>query len=176
MLTPIIQNGNTVYKCDCCDKVYENIPLCFGAAVPDLYNVIPEEERATRVEMNKSLCIIDEKYFLHRGLLTIPIIDNDNDNLVFDIWTTISEKDFERRMELWEDPNRMNEPPYCGWLNSYIPTYGNTINIKTIAVEQELGSVPDILVMEEGHPLAADQRTGITMDKALDIVSQILHK
>lgn len=172
-LVPDKQNGKTVYKCTCCGKVYEQLPLCFGAEVPDLYDIIPEAERASRIEMNKSLCIVDKKYFLHRGRLTIPIINND-DRLIFDIWTTISEADFAKRMNLWEDAKRVDEPPYAGWLNSYIPTYGNTINIRTIAVEQVVGCIPDVLVMEEGHPLAADQRNGITLDKALEIVSYIL--
>lgn len=79
-------------------------------------------------------------------------------------------------MDFWEDPLRVNEEPYFGWLNTNIPTYGNTINLKMIAIEQEVGYIPDIMVTEENHPLKLDQERGISMDKALDIVHKILHE
>lgn len=27
-------------------------------------------------------------------------------------------------MDLWEEPNRINEEPYFGWLQTKVPTYG----------------------------------------------------
>ena len=173
-LIPIVQDNKTIYKCSCCNTVYENMPLCFGAEVPSFYNSIPAAERKKRVELEKSLCVIDQKHFFHRGSLIIPIIDNEDD-LIFDVWTSISQDNFCKRMDLWNDPDRIKEEPYFGWLNTHILTYGNTLNIKCIAIEQELGCIPDIVVTEENHPLTIDQQNGITMDKALDIVSEILH-
>lgn len=163
----------TVYQCSCCGEEYSELPFCFGSEVPAYYFSIPPEERERRVEKNESLCVIDETHFFHRGRLTIPIHDNDQD-LFFDIWTSISEVNFKRRNELWNDPQRVNESPYFGWLQAEVPTYGDTINIKCIAIENEVGFIPSIQIIEEDHPLKTDQENGITFEKALEIVGFIL--
>lgn len=167
-------NGKKVYKCSCCEMVYDELPLCFGNNEPDYYWSIPENERETRIELKESLCVIDEHYF-HRGILTIPITDHDED-LVFNVWTTISEDNFQKRNKLWRKAKRIKEQPYFGWLQTQIPTYGNTINIKTRAFEQKVGYIPKIEVIEENHPLTIDQSNGITFEKAKEIVWKILHE
>jgi hypothetical protein len=163
----------TGYTCSCCGKVYDEVPLCFGSQYPDYYFSVPLEERSQRIDMQQSLCVIDNEHCFHRGRITIPIIDY-TENLVFDIWTSISADNFNIRVGLWEDPKRVEHEPYFGWLQSIVPTYGNTINIKTIAVEQTLGLIPEIKVIEEGHPLQVDQEKGISFKKALEIVDNIM--
>ena len=150
------------------------MPLCFGGQYPDYYFEVPPEEREQRIELTESLCIIDEHFF-HRGRIIIPITDH-TDDLVFNVWTTISEQNFKKRNELWDDPARINEEPYFGWLQTIVPTYGNTISIKTIACEQEVGLIPLIKVIEEDHPLAIDQVNGITLKDATEKVKLILEE
>ncbi|MBV6880836.1 DUF2199 domain-containing protein [Epilithonimonas ginsengisoli] len=161
------------YKCSCCGKVYDELPLCFGSDYPNYYFSIPSDERETRIELKESLCVVDEKCFFHRGRLTIPIIDY-NENLIFNVWTSISEDNFGKRMDLWENPNRVNEEPYFGWLQTNVSTYGETLNIKTIAIEQNVGLIPEIKSIEEGHLLTIDQENGITYKRAVEIVDEIM--
>lgn len=92
----------------------------------------------------------------------------------FNVWTTICAANFEKRVECWNDETRIENDPYFGWLQTYVPTYGNTINIKTTAVEQVPGLIPEIKVIEEGHKLKADQENGITYKQATAIVDEIL--
>lgn len=163
------------YKCSCCGQVYETLPLCFGADFPDYYFSIPPNERAERIELQQSLCVVDKEHFFHRGRLTIPLIDY-SENLIFNVWTSVSEDNFGIRMDLWEDPKRVNQVPYFGWLQTIVPNYGNTLNIKIIAIEQAVGLIPEIKVIEENHPLAIDQGNGITYKKALGMVDKILRE
>lgn len=79
-------------------------------------------------------------------------------------------------MDVWDDPKRVDQEPYFGWLQNLIPTYGDTVNIKTIAIEQEPGNIPVIIVIEEAHPLKTDQENGISYSKAVHIVETILRK
>jgi hypothetical protein len=167
-------DGKTVYKCPCCEAVYDRLPLCFGNDRPDYYWSIPVAERDNRIELKESLCVIDEHYF-HRGRLTIPIIDH-NEDLVFNVWTTISEENFRKRNELWRKAKRVKEPPYFGWLQTQISIYGNTINLKTRAIEQKVGYIPAIEVIEDNHSLTIDQINGITFERANEIVWRILHE
>ncbi|MBN9299894.1 MAG: DUF2199 domain-containing protein [Filimonas sp.] len=167
------KKDNTSFTCACCGKVYDIIPLCFGSDFPEYYFSIPPNEREDRIELLQSLCVVDEEHFFHRGRLTIPIIDHTED-LIFNVWTSISKSNYDIRVNLWEDPKRIEQKPYFGWLQTIVPQYGETINIKTIAQEQEVGLIPKIISIEEDHPLTIDQENGITYTKALQIVTSIL--
>jgi hypothetical protein len=174
-LALIIQKTDegTIYKCSCCGQEYDELPLTFGNAFPDYYFSVPSDEREKRIEKQESLCVVDGGHFFHRGRLTIPIKDFDQD-LIFNVWTSISEDNFRKRNDLWENPQRVNEKPYFGWLQTIIPTYGDTLNLKTVALENEVGLIPTINMIENEHPLTVDQEKGITFDRAMEIVGFIL--
>lgn len=165
--------GQISYRCSCCGNEYENLPLTFGTEYPAYYYTVPEEERESRVEKTESLCVIDEEHFFVRGRLTIPIIDHEED-FIFNVWTTLSEENFIRTNELWNDVDRVNELPYFGWLQTYVPTYGDTLNLKTNVITQEVGVIPKIEVIEENNQLAVDQKNGITLNRALEIAIGII--
>lgn len=133
---------------------FDEMPLCFGDEYPDYYFSVPPEERDNRIELHESLCIVDDHYF-HRRRLIIPIIDH-AENLIFNVWTSISKENFELRNEIWNEPNRTGHGPYFGWLQTVVPTYGDTLNIKIIALENEAGLIPTIEVIEDFHPLRTD--------------------
>ena len=111
--------------------------------------------------------------FFHRVRIEIPII-NYKENLNFDIWTSISEENFIKRNEDWENANRINNEPYFGWLQNEIPTYKNTLNLKTISKENEPGIIPNAEILEENNQLQVDQQNGITLEKAIEIAQKIL--
>ncbi|KRT16538.1 hypothetical protein ASU31_10275 [Pedobacter ginsenosidimutans] len=161
------------YTCSCCGQVYHELPLCFGSDYPDYYFSVPPNEIAERIEINESWCVVDKQHFFHRGRITIPVLDY-SENLIFNVWSSISPDNFNKRMELWKAPDRITQEPYFGWLQTIVPTYGDTLNIKTIAVEQQVGLIPEIKLIEEGHRLTFDQENGITYKKAVEIVDQIM--
>ena len=79
-------------------------------------------------------------------------------------------------MDFWENEKRTENDPYFGWLQTQVPGYGETLNIKTIANEKGLGIIPEIKIIEENHQLKIDQENGITFEKAKKIVLEILKK
>jgi hypothetical protein len=167
------KNKKFSYKCACCGQVYNEMPVCFGSDYPDYYFSVPPDERATRIELAESLCAVDKEHFFQRGRITIPIHGH-KEGLVFDVWTSISRENFEIRNSMWKDPERVQNTPYFGWLQTVVPTYRDTLNLKTIAREQEVGLIPNIELIEEGHPLTLDQRNGISFDAAAHKVASIL--
>ncbi len=167
------KDKKSTFECESCETKYDEIPLCFGSDFPDYYYTVPPNEIKKRVELEKSLCVVDKTHFFHRGRITIPIVDFDKD-LYFDIWTSISRENFEIRMDCWDSTNRKDYGPYFGWVQNQIPTYENTINIKSKAIEQEVGIIPEIKITEVNHQLAIDQKNGITYQKAKEIVEFIL--
>jgi len=159
------------FTCSCCGKVQE-LALCFGSEYPEYYFSVPLQERESRIERTESLCVVDGNHFFHRGRIPIPITDYHED-LIFNVWTSISKGNFEIRNDLWNDPSRIEHQPYFGWLQTNIPTYGNTLNIKTLARENEVGLIPNVEVIEDGHQLTLDQKNGINFETALNKVQQI---
>ncbi|WP_439695719.1 DUF2199 domain-containing protein [Mucilaginibacter sp. AW1-7] len=164
--------GSTQFTCSCCGKVYSEIPLCFDSDYPAYYFNVPENEVKERVEMAENLCVIDNYYF-HKGELMIPINDHPKD-LIFNVWLTITKENFEIRNTLWNDPERLKQEPYFGFLHNIVPTYDNTLGIKALACENNVGFTPDIVVVEENHPLRIDQLNGITLHEAVEKVQAIL--
>lgn len=163
------------FTCATCGNYHDELPLCFGAAAPDYYYSIPPEERKTRVEMSADWCVVDDEHFFIRGRIEILIIDH-TEPLVWNAWTSLSESNFIRSQEMWHDPLRVAEAPYFGWLQTVIPGYDNTLNIKTWVHTQAVGIAPQIEVFEEAHPLMLDQQNGITLAHAQQIVEGILHE
>jgi hypothetical protein len=174
-LAIINKEGKVNYKCSCCGQIFDELPLCFGAEYPDFYWSVPEEQRASRVELTDSLCVIDEQHFFVRGRLTIPINDYSED-LVWNVWSSVSEENFLRTNDLLTVPSRITEPPYFGWFQSVIPTYENTVNIKCIIHTQPVGLIPNIEIIEHEHTLQVDQANGIQLEKALNIADVIIRR
>ncbi len=166
-------DGLEIYKCSCCGKEFKQLPFCIGAEYPDYYFSIPEDEIENRVHFTKDLCVIDDEYFFIRGRISIPIIGHSKD-FAFDIWTTLSEASFRRVEDMWNNPERINEPPYFGWLNTHIPTYDCSQSIKTNVHTTSLGFIPQIEIIEENHQLKIDQQNGITLEKAFDILKVVM--
>lgn len=162
------------FVCNCCGILYDEMPLCFGSDFPDFYFSILPEERESRVEITDSLCVIGEHFF-HRGRLSIPIV-NYPDPLEFNVWTTISQDNFILRNDLWNDPHRVAQRPYFGWLQTQIYPYQDTLNIRTVAHEQPVGYIPIIEVIAEDHQLFYDQQNGITLSDATERVQILLAK
>jgi hypothetical protein len=162
------------FACSTCGQYHNELPLCFGAEKPDFYYSVPPEERAARVELSRDWCVVDETHFFIRGRIEIPIIDY-HESLVWNVWTSLSEESFRGTMDAWNDPKRVLKGPYFGWLQTIVPSYENTLNIKTWVHAQPVGHIPQVEVFEEGHALTLDQQVGITLAQAKQIVEALLH-
>jgi hypothetical protein len=173
MLLPEHKNGKTIYRCSCCNRLYDEVPLYFSQAEPYDYWLIPSNERLNRIQLTDELCAIDFTSFFHKVQIAIPIIDFDK-SLIFEVWATLSEDNFNKRRKLWNNPKRNNSKPYFGLLRSAIPCYPNTLDVEVKAFEEELGLLPGIEIAEHIHPLTIDQTNGITFKRAIDLASAML--
>lgn len=162
------------FTCSRCGEFHDEMPMCFGAEFPDYYFSIPPEEREQRAECTESLCVVDEVHFFIRGRIEIPVIGSE-DLFCWNVWTTLSEANFQRVNDVWNEPERVNEPAYFGWLQTTIPGYLDTLNLKTMVHTQPVGIIPRIEVIEEDHLLANDQKLGITWQRVIELVETVMH-
>lgn len=165
----------TGFLCATCGQTHDSIPMCLGAPVPELWHSIPEVERADRVHLSSDQCVIDGRHFFILGRILLPVIGGD-DSFVWLAWVSLSEANFVRSGELWESEGREVEPPYFGWLQSALPGYTpGTLSLKANVQTMPLGQRPLITLERTDHPLAVEQREGITMVRVQQIAEAALH-
>lgn len=165
---------NKKWKCNLCDEWHTDLPFAYGPNYPDFYWSIPEEERSQRVVVDSNFCVIDRKYFFVRGRLKIPVLDSDED-FCWDVWVSQSETNFDRTLTMMDTEGRESEPPYFGWLSNNLHLYPETTHLKTRVHTQPVGLTPIIELDYSDHPLAIEQRNGITLARVQEIASLIQH-
>ena len=81
-------------------------------------------------------------------------------------------------MELLDAEDVENEPPFFGWLNTSLPNeiYPETLSLKTNVYLKNNNLRPFVHLEPTEHPLAIEQRTGITMERVKEIAEIIMHR
>jgi hypothetical protein len=140
----------------------------FGAIAPYYYYSIPHEERDARCDLTSDTCIVDDEFFFVRGCLEIPVADAD-DPFTWGVWVSLSRTNFLEYMENFDSPGRTSLGPYFGWLSANLPGYPDTENLKTNLHPRALGLRPFIELEHTDHPLAVEQRDGISQQRLGEI-------
>ncbi|QNI36428.1 DUF2199 domain-containing protein [Edaphobacter albus] len=164
---------HTGFACTVCGQRHE-LPLQYSVNAPQAVLAVPPEERDRRIVMTPDQCVIDGKDFYLRGRILLPILDS-AEPFVWGVWAEVSPKSFLRANELWNTPGRENEPSFPGWLNSDIFLFGSTLNLEVNIHTQPVGERPQFTISDPNHPLAIEQRNGITLERAEEIAEMILH-
>jgi hypothetical protein len=146
--------------------MHDDLPH-MGMDYPDYYFGVPEEERERRVELTSDTCIIDQEDFFIRGVIEIPVQDYPHP-FGFGVWVSQKKENFYTYLE---NSDSEEIGPFFGWLSNNIAYYPeNTVSLQTMAHFRSGGLRPRIELEPTDHPLAIDQRNGITMAKAWEIV------
>jgi hypothetical protein len=161
-----------LWTCPCCGKQYDKLSFAYALDEPDLWRSVPEEERPYRAVLGTDSCVIDQKIYFIRGRIVIPVIGS-NDPFIWGTWASVSQKSFERFGQLWDVAIRENEPPFPGQLGSDIPIYPATSELKCNVVMKNARRRPSFELETTDHPLAIEQRNGITLDRVKEIASLV---
>jgi hypothetical protein len=154
------------YTCSVCREIHDELPD-IGADKPDHYWDIPEQERNKRVVLTPDTCVIDKETFFIRGVIEIPIHDYP-DRFGFGVWVSQKKENF---VTYRNNPNSDEIGPFFGWLCTNIRYYQETtLSLKTRSHFRGGNLRPYIELEPTEHPLAIDQRNGISLDKAWEIV------
>jgi hypothetical protein len=162
------------FSCRSCGQFHGDLPMHYGAEAPIQWYSIAPHEVERRGLLSRDQCIIDDQFFFVVGNLEIPVIGSE-ERFSWDVWVSLSDRNFARACELWEQPGRELEPPYFGWLSTALPGYPETVNLKTMVQTREVGRRPSVKLEPTDHPLAVEQREGITMARVQEIAELVLH-
>lgn len=164
------------YICSCCGKKHDELPMSYGSNAPYYWFQTKPEERETRFTLDSELCVMDDQHYFIRGNIEIPVKE-DKKIFVWDVWVSLSKENFVKAVSCWTKKGRENElEPMFGWLSTTIPCYSEeTLNLKTMVHTREIGIRPLIEVEPTEHPLAVEQRDGVSMKRIQEIAENIIH-
>ena len=169
-------NGLSIFrfKCTSCGEWHEGMPT-FGADAPLYFYSVPAEERDGRCRLTSDTCVVDRQHFFIRGCLELPV-HGAAEKFVWGVWMSLSEANFERFIAVFEESKRSHIGPFVGWLSAELPLYPSTENLKTRAHLRDDGVRPFIELEPTDHPLAVEQRNGITVDRVAEIYAYCVHQ
>ena len=148
--------------------------MSYGVGAPAYWS--PSLDLHESSMLAQEQCVIKGEHFFVRGRLIIPVIDaTPGTEFDWGVWVSLSPTSYERATSLWTTPGRVHEPPYFGWLSTELPLYPSTLNLKTNVHTQPVGERPLIELEPTDHPLAVEQRTGITLARVQEIAEVMLH-
>jgi hypothetical protein len=162
------------WTCRICGEEHDELPLDVGFDAP----VYWDGGRNSDDYLTPDFCVWTdddgERAHFVRGVLKIPLVDSD-EFFAFGIWASLSEENFDRAIDLLDEPHRVEEEPYFGWLSNRIAGYPDTVNLKTLVHTSEVGLRPVIELEPSDHPLSIEQQHGITLERVQEIVEPSLH-
>lgn len=138
------------------------------------YFAIPPDERERRVHITSDLCSIDDERYFIRGYLPLPVHDNEQE-FGWGVWAEVAAPSFFRYLELYET-NGSDEPPFRGRLAADLGCYQPSTYQLPIQVQPRRAEDRPLLIFPNHvhHPLASEQRTGITMERVYEILHSSL--
>jgi hypothetical protein len=162
------------FHCRTCGEYHDSLPLAFGPDAPDAWAAIAPGDRAPESVLTSEQCILGNDQFFVRGCLDIPIHGREE---VFRwlVWVSVAEAGFWRMDEMWEEAGRESEPPCVGWLNATLPGYPATLDLRVSVHTRPVGERPIVEVETKDHPLAFEQREGISWETACVRTEALLH-
>jgi hypothetical protein len=162
------------WTCSRCGEEHEGLPLDLSLDAPWHWDGPHSDADRLTEDLCRWTDADGDPAFFIRGVLHIPLTDAD-DTFGYGVWSSLSERSFDRIVDLWSDRDRVHEDPYFGWLSNRLPGYPDTLNLPLDVVTAELDLRPAFVLHDGEHPLIAEQRHGITLERARELVELQLH-
>ncbi|MCD0483550.1 DUF2199 domain-containing protein [Streptacidiphilus sp. ASG 303] len=125
--------------------------------------------------LSSDQCVIRAQHYFVKGLIEIPVIGS-GEVFSWAVWVSLSRENFFRAADLWDTAGREAEKPYFGWLTTDLAAYSpTTLHLRTRVHTRPVGERPFVELEPTDHPLAVEQRTGITRNRVREIAEAVLH-
>lgn len=167
------------WRCSVCGEEHQGL-MDFGASRP---SAIPTDLRSevpplvpgkTRNFLDSDFCVFEGKQFFIRCRLQLRIIGS-AETFEFGLWSSLSERNFKLYFESFASETQGALGPWFGWLSNSLPGYPDTFCLKCQVHPQD-GRMRPLLELEPtDHPLAVQQREGITFDEILEFFAAAGH-
>jgi hypothetical protein len=162
------------WTCSACGEEHDDLPFDWAFESP----VYWDGPKGPNDELTDDLCVWtdadDRECYFVRGLVELPVHGAEQ-TFNYGVWSSLSRASYERTLELWDDPVRVDEPPYFGWLSNDIAEFPGALSLPLDVVTRSVELRPVFLLHEGDHPLVRAQREGIPWDFVVDLAVRNLH-
>jgi hypothetical protein len=159
--------------CPCCGLNHRGIfDLACARPEPWRRGEEPRPNSDLRTSANiltEDFCTLRGEHFFVRCVLRLPIAARPDRCFGFGVWATLSGPNFDLYLDTFDSGEQGDLGPWFGWFSNRLKGYPDTLNLKC-QVRPQWGRQRPLVVLEPTlHPLALEQRTGITFDRLLEI-------
>jgi hypothetical protein len=119
--------------------------------------------------LTEDFCVINREHFFVRCLLRLPIVTKPDISFGFGTWATLSSANFDLYIDTFDSGEQGGLGPWFGWFSNRLDGYPDTFNLKCQVQPRAGRQRPYIQLEPTQHPLAIEQRNGITFDRLLEI-------
>ena len=141
---------------------------------PDVVAALESVERDSRVQENRDLSVLDGKQFFIRALLPLPVAEREAPYNI-GLWVQVSQSDFERVYELWDEEEQAQEPAFAATIANDIPNQPPTCGLAAALSLTGPETRPVLTLGQTEHPLVGEQNRGITAHRAAQYSSLFAH-
>jgi hypothetical protein len=119
--------------------------------------------------LTEDFCVIDGRDRFVRCVLQLPIVGASEERFGYGVWSTLSATNFDRYVETFDSGEQGGLGPWFGWFSNRLTGYPDTVNLKCWVHPQPDRQRPLIELEATDHPLAVEQREGITVDRVMEL-------
>jgi hypothetical protein len=168
--------SDTSYICRRCGERHRGLPMSYGTDAPTYWDPSLAADESSLLEQEQ--CVIKDEHFFIRARLVIPVTGAPpGTEFDWGVWVSLSRDNFARTLSQWTSDGREQQKPHFGWLSTELPLYHpSTLLLKTNVHPQAVGQRPLVELEPTAHPLAVEQRTGITLTRVQEIAETLLHR
>ena len=166
-----LQQGS--WTCRACGEVHQGLPD-LACEAPDFWPE-SEEKAPNSVALSSThflsddFCVLRGQHFFLRCVLEFPILGTRGQRFGFGVWASVWEETYRRYLETFDSGEHRQVRPWFGRLSNRLKGYPETLNMKCKVLPRDGGKRPSIEFDSAEHPLAREQREGITLDRVLEL-------
>jgi hypothetical protein len=161
------------WTCPCCGTKHAGL-FDLACDAPDFWRDSRDkkpnaEVRSAQQILTEDFCILDGEHFFVRSVLELPIVGSSEHRFGYGVWATLSRKNFDLYVDSFDGGAQGHLGPWFGWFSNRLAGYPDTLNLKCQVHPQDGRKRPYLVLEPTDHPLAVEQREGITFDRILAI-------
>jgi hypothetical protein len=126
------------------------------------------ELRTSNNILTEDFCILDGEHFFVRCVLRLPIAGRPDAHFGFGVWSSLSKENFDLYVDTFDRGNRGELGPWFGWFSNRLNGYPDTLNLACRVHPQDDQQRPLIELEPTDHPLAVEQRLGMTFERLIE--------
>ena len=168
------------WRCANCEQWHSGI-FDLGCFAPDFWQgpVVLSDNSDLNFDgdfLSEDFCVIDAKHFFIRCVFSFPLVGSDG-RFGFGVWSSLSRANFDAYVHGFDDGMQADLGPWFGWFSNRLAGYPDTISLKAVVQPQDDRQRPNLSLAADHaeHPLAVEQRDGMTFERLLDIYSLYGH-